>query len=576
MDYMNLGVTSRKTGIKIEGGIGKDEYSMENVDEFFKDEESSMSIKRKSRKSSLLSFQKSVLPEGFADTSRRSSNFLPPSVPTIPEDGNEHSLGQLQDGESFEERNTVEYGINDELSPAPAFVNFPEESNRPKRRPVNFGHPTHEYVGGRDTEADEEEDDGATIPKTPESDYGNESYRDVPDLVADEEDEPSHGNTTFNTSDNALMEDEIDYDYQPHNDNDQYHIGERVQHKVGRTRPSSSDGDDDSSAASSHDDDSEGGNDTGILLGRSTKKQDVRRAIEEEASDSSSEEDFMKNQARTLGEDVNYSKVNGVRKSNRVKIAPLEYWRNERVVYKRKSKKPVLEIDKVITFEKDDDEEEEMKRNKKANTRPFNYAPSGRPRGRPRKNQSLTNARVGTSADQQLIEKIKSGFIQRSEWFSEGIFKGQVHISASGEEGEEVLAQRQPPELEPEFQNGGKEFMLKALFDKQRHLFASGILTIPIGSRKRPSDANNVFLNFYVITGVLEVTINDNSFLCTEGCSFQVPAHNDYALDNKGRTTAKMYFVQVNIFSDGVELYNKIGDGKDTRNSLSDMSISRS
>ena len=98
MDYMNLGVTSRKTGIEIKKGIRKDEFSMENVEEFFKDEESYISVRRKSRKSSLLPFSKQILPQELAEPSRRSSNVLPPSVPTINEEHDE----ELNGGDAYE------------------------------------------------------------------------------------------------------------------------------------------------------------------------------------------------------------------------------------------------------------------------------------------------------------------------------------------------------------------------------------------------------------------------------------------------------------------------------------------
>lgn len=41
MDYMKLGVKSRKTGLAVKEDVKKDEYSMENVDEFFRDDEES-------------------------------------------------------------------------------------------------------------------------------------------------------------------------------------------------------------------------------------------------------------------------------------------------------------------------------------------------------------------------------------------------------------------------------------------------------------------------------------------------------------------------------------------------------
>ena len=110
MDYMKLGLKSRKTGIDVKQDIPKDEYSMENIDDFFKDDETSLiSMRRKSRRKSSLFLPstlngdtKNVLPpflqsyksqddevvqspSGKGDGSRRSSllshqsNFLSPA-----------------------------------------------------------------------------------------------------------------------------------------------------------------------------------------------------------------------------------------------------------------------------------------------------------------------------------------------------------------------------------------------------------------------------------------------------------------------------------------------------------------
>lgn len=39
MDYMSLGSKSRKTGFRLNKNVNKDEYSMENMDDYFDDEE---------------------------------------------------------------------------------------------------------------------------------------------------------------------------------------------------------------------------------------------------------------------------------------------------------------------------------------------------------------------------------------------------------------------------------------------------------------------------------------------------------------------------------------------------------
>ncbi|SCU89720.1 LANO_0D06128g1_1 [Lachancea nothofagi CBS 11611] len=578
MDYMNLGVTARKTGIKIQHGIRKDEFSMESVDEFFKEDESYISTRRRSRKSSLLPLQQPILPEGFTETSRRSSNFLPPSIPTIYEDFAEEpareALTEDVFGGDFDE--AQELIEEQELSHI--------QVDRSERRPTTK---TRRYEP--DYRTDEESFQDEALPQTPASDYGNESYRDVPDLVADDEDEPSHGNTTFNTSDNALLEDELDRDYELQSEED----GDYVEEQRYRAKRGFSESEDEDNASGRSSSNEHGmlKNTNQSILGRPVGRKGLVNSDQESSVDEKSDDEFIQDQAQELGQEVNYSRVNGVRKSNRVKIAPLEYWRNEKVVYKRKSRKPVLEIDKVITYEEDEDEEEEMLRKRKmAKKRPFNFTPSGRPRGRPRKNQDTIVDMVDGpgNPNQTLIAKISTGQIRHSEWVKQGVYKAKVNTSADHTQKEEDVLAYSDIAARPEHSRHmiDGNYSLTVLFDKYRESFASGFLTLPVGSRKKPSDSHNVFINFYLIQGVLEITIGENTLICTEGSSFQIPAYNEYALINKGKNIAKMYFVQVTIpnthtssLSEPVDkpsMKGKEDTSKDPRKSLSDMSISQS
>ncbi|SCV01431.1 LAME_0G16182g1_1 [Lachancea meyersii CBS 8951] len=585
MDYMNLGVTSRKTGIKIRQNIRKDEYSMENVDEFFKDNESSISFRRRSRKSSLLPFQKSILPEAFSGDSRRSSNFLPPSVPTIDENYSEPLLNEDAEPEVSVDNN---WGAEEEAAVEEAsaivadnrFLPQQEEVKRAKRR-------RHYEPDYRGDEA-EDEDSAVEIPQTPASDYGNESYRDVPDLIADDDDdEPSHGNTSFNTSENALLEDELDREYGSLSEEDGDYVNHPRYPDTGASSDSEGEGSE-SAYSSPNKRTLITSRRADLYVNRPTGTRNTGHSNQKESDNESSDDDFFQEQAQELGHEVNFSKVNGVRRSNRVKIAPLEYWRNEKVVYRRKSRKPVLEIDKVITFEEEEDEEEEeLRKRKKGKNRPYNYTPSGRPRGRPRKDQNAAGG-IRAASDNpngQLISKIEAGQIHNSEWFEKGEFRAQVNVSSDHKKKEEDILARSDSHLIPDYKRStsGDSYSLTVLFDKHKDTFASGFLTLPMGARKKPSDSYNVFINFYLIQGVVEMTVNQNKVICIEGCSFQVPAFNEYSILNKGKSVAKLYFVQVSLPTpnsvsnpSSFKPPNERRQDADMGSSLSDMSLSQS
>ncbi|CEP60904.1 Mif2p LALA0_S02e02322g [Lachancea lanzarotensis] len=582
MDYMNLGVTSRKTGIKIRQDIRKDEYSMDNVDEFFKDNESSISFRRKSRKSSLLPFNSSAFPPVIEGKSRRSTNFLPSDVPTIEEQYAEppsiDETVQPQLDVSVPNDWDFESGTSGKATPDIGEGRV-DQTNKSGKKPINY---EPDYRSD-DFEDDKEPDN---TPRTPPSDYGNESYRDVPDLIADDDEEPSHGNTSFNTSENALLEDELEREYGSLSEEDGDYVEPAGLRDVGN-----------SSDSEVEESDNGAGSLGNRALLQNTRRNSYARRLsrsnnaghlgQENSSQESSDEEFIQDQAHDLGREINFSRVNGLRKSNRVKIAPLEYWRNEKVVYKRKSRKPVLEIDKVITFEEEDEEEEdEPRRRKKSKKRPFNYTATGRPRGRPRKDQSsgMTSETASHNPNQHLISKVKQGTIQNSAWFEIGEFRGQVNASADHKSKEvDILARSDFQSISQyEHKTRDESYTLAVLFDKHKELFASGFLTLPLGAKKKLSDSYNVAINFYLIEGVIEVTIGQNKLICTEGCTFQVPAFNEYSLSNKGKSVAKMYFVQVSLpaFSsaqkvDGANMRDDQQEDTRTGGSLSDMSISQ-
>ncbi|SCU92223.1 LAFA_0F08900g1_1 [Lachancea sp. 'fantastica'] len=586
MDYMNLGVTSRKTGIKIRQDIRKDEYSMDNVDEFFKDNESSISFRRKSRKSSLLPFDNSAFPPPvFEGRSRRSTNFLPPSVPTIDENYAEPSIEEAIQPEldgSMPNDWGDEGGAEDKELPL-----LPEKQvdNQPKKsenKTINYE---------PDYRSDDFENDGDAegVPQTPPSDYGNESYRDVPDLVADDDDdddEPSHGNTSFNTSENALLEDELERDNGSLSEEDRDYV--EPSGLLDAVNSSESEGEDSEIDYGGAEKRSAFSNVTNNSYNSRQKgAKNAGHSGQEGSLEESSDEEFIQDQAQDLGREVNFARVNGLRKSNRVKIAPLEYWRNEKVVYKRKSRKPVLEIDKVITFEEEDDEEEEdLRRRKKSKNRPYNYTSTGRPRGRPRKGQNtgVTSETALHNPNQHLITRVKQGTLQNSGWYEAGEYRGLVNASSDHKHKEEDILARSNFQSIPQYRRNTKDesYTLAVLFDKNKESFASGILTLPLGADKKLSDSYNVAINFYLIEGVIEITIGQNKLICTEGCAFQVPAFNEYSLSNKGKSIAKMYFVQVSLPElsntkkpTGAETVNLRQEDSRMGDSLSDMSISQ-
>lgn len=357
-------------------------------------------------------------------------------------------------------------------------------------------------------------------------------YSDVPDLVADEDDD-DRGNTSLNTSDNALLEDELEDDgFVPESEEDRDYIGS------------------DSSLNSDSDSPSDVNDD------------DAYQEVEEEAhvSENDNGDDYIKRQATDVVRTDSIIDRNGLRKSTRVKVAPLQYWRNEKIVYKRKSNKPVLDIDKIVTYDESEDEEEVLaaqrkKRQKKkpTPTRPYNYVPTGRPRGRPKKNPNAVENPLPEDPNEEIIERIESGGIGNGEWLRHGILEANVKISDNKEETKDEIIAFAPNLSQAEQVKDTKDenFSLEIMFDKHKEHFASGILKLPaISGQKKLSNSFRTYITFHVIQGIVEVTVCKNKFLSVKGSTFQIPAFNEYAIVNKGNDEARMFFVQVTVSQD--------------------------
>lgn len=558
MDYMSLGIKSRKTGLNVKDNIKKDEYSMESIDDFFNDDDSSVAStrvkgRRRSTMLSILSNNENFpsppierrreslaldskgfkIPNGVADSSRRSTG-LPQQY--------QHDLGSSLGLGTIEEDQVNDYQVDDVGKTTPPLVT--QES-------FNQG-----YDGDSFRES-------FSVRLTPQAEK-SVAYSKPPDLIEDDED--TRDFTSLNTSENALLEDELDDDYVAESEEDHDYVeGESI---LADNNSSEDTDESDGSGEASQSDDSDAEKDLRVKSTTSQYGRGQGFAPNSPTEVYDSDEEYIQSQAANLiGNDNRQSE--GVRRSTRVKVAPLEYWRNEKIVYRKKSDKPVLEIDRIITFDHDQDEEEERliqskKKPKKQSvrTRPYNYIPTGRPRGRPRKSKASLMNNLNPNAD--LLQEIRSGDVSTAEWLKYGILEAEVNGS-KGQVSDQIIAfAPNVSQSEQIKETADESFALEVLFDKNKDQFASGVLKLPINGKKKLSDSYNACVTFFVIQGILEFWITGKSFIMTEGSSFQVPAFNEYSFENKGNNEVRLFFVQVTVLEQDRELED--GSVKSTEN----------
>lgn len=89
-----------------------------------------------------------------------------------------------------------------------------------------------------------------------------------------------------------------------------------------------------------------------------------------------------------------------------------------------------------------------------------------------------------------------------------------------------------------------EHFKVGTLFDQDSEFCGGGIIELPPGSKKAVKSNHDTYFIFYVICGEIEVTLSRNTFVVTEGCSFEIPMGNYYQFINTSNQVARMMFVQ--------------------------------
>lgn len=235
----------------------------------------------------------------------------------------------------------------------------------------------------------------------------------------------------------------------------------------------------------------------------------------------------------------------GLRRSKRKKIAPLAFWRNEKIVYSRAEefateppstvvrellKAPLQEIKEVVHVP-------EIRKEKQPARR-------GRPKG-------TTNAK-GRKLKEEVgsYDYASDPEIEGSEWFSNKFLQNFVfesedskveRIVAWSPEGGEFLSPASDPNSQLE-----ENYRFASLFDADSDIIAAGLLDFPFEGFKMLTNTQNKLFIFHVAKGLIEVTLNSDKFVVTRGCSFEVLKHNMYSLKNIGQSTARLFFVLCN------------------------------
>ncbi|VEU22511.1 DEKNAAC103376 [Brettanomyces naardenensis] len=268
-------------------------------------------------------------------------------------------------------------------------------------------------------------------------------------------------------------------------------------------------------------------------------------------------------------------KVNGLpvekslRHSTRKRVKPLAWWRNEHVVYQMKKEHGayVMEVKDVV--HRPDLSQTPKRRlatgGKRRTSIQNNGETPSRKRGRPPKAKEVVETpNVEPETVSEPVTDVQSLRTSRSpkktdipaeepqinlagsQWLADKALTIPVFEGPGSETQIERTVAWAPNQGKniTIIRNNDEYFKVRTLFDQDAEFSGAGIIELPVNSRKAVKSNEDTYFIFYVIDGLLEVSLSHNVFVVSKGCSFEIPMGNFYQFESKGKTPVKLFFVQ--------------------------------
>ncbi|KAH8106929.1 Mif2/CENP-C like-domain-containing protein [Cristinia sonorae] len=223
---------------------------------------------------------------------------------------------------------------------------------------------------------------------------------------------------------------------------------------------------------------------------------------------------------REVIQDNNQDHSGGVRRGARTRYAPLDWWRNEKVVYGRRESGPCLvpnikEIHRVPKPE---------------------VVPLGKYAKKKRRAQSKAK-----SMDPEGEYEEGATYNPEEGWDDDTPQQGIIHDYEQEKEVEKRVAfTAKMLDLKPAANN---DFFFQKIFG-DGDFIAAGQLVIPPKKQKPTKGTKDNTFIFYVIEGAVNFKVHRTSFVLTTGGMFLVPRGNMYFIQNISDRDAKLFFAQ--------------------------------
>ncbi|KAF9908363.1 hypothetical protein EC991_009915 [Linnemannia zychae] len=239
----------------------------------------------------------------------------------------------------------------------------------------------------------------------------------------------------------------------------------------------------------------------------------------------------------------------GVRRSSRTKVAPLEYWKNEKLVFEKAVDEGVAGqvIKAVLRAQPEEGETVRVKKTRGGKKRKFTprseiHAPPARRQRTGRGvGEKLSTQRseaedfVDDSMDEEQVELATKGVREEFRQSAETLVYGSDEVV------KRVVAESQSSIQFRNVQSGEYQFH-RGLEDADT--VVSGTMKIKPDGRKPVNSGSNTSMVFYVIKGLVQVHVHETQFVLSAGGRFLVPRGNTYSIVNLSTKDSTLFFVQ--------------------------------
>lgn len=285
----------------------------------------------------------------------------------------------------------------------------------------------------------------------------------------------------------------------------------------------------------------------------SGSEYDSRNSFSESDSNDSADEDFMPSES----DQTPITTQRRLRKSSRIKVPTLDFWRNERIIYKKDPNGPGLTIDDVIKIDKDKEVHEDDFIKKKKGQSSINTVGQGKKK-RGRKKKIANNLGFVSNLNHKIYEKIDAGEIPGSDWLKFGIFETEVQEEHNDNMQDMVVAFAPDTASETVATlTSLDDFTICFTLEKalsESDMIKTGFLKFPIETGRKSKHKNACkWLQFIVLNGVVEVKLYHNDdqrakediMVCVKNSEFLIPTGAYYSLENIGEDELQLNFTMI-------------------------------